>query len=396
MPDDSNRTPEPPVRAERLRQWLRNFWPSSSHVNGKELLRMVVGVGLTLLLTGLVSRWWGQSHHAPWLFAAMGASALLLVCTPSSPMAQPWPVIGGSVFSGLAGLGAALVIDDPSAAAAVSAGLAVMVMVVMRCLHPPGAALAMWIALEHGTDVSVLAYPVATNLVLLVVLATLYSRATGKRYPAPQHSQKPAAAGDARNMRIEGVDLDAALDHFNGVLDVSRADLEALVHMASQAAFKRTLGDLRCEDIMVHPVFVTTADAPVQQAWERMQQHDVKALPVVDEKMQVKGIITSTDLLNQALSQAPAGLGDRLKSLVLRKKKAAVVVGELMTEEVATVQGYDRVVDLIAVFSRGHLRHLPVINAQGKLVGMVTQTDLIRVMAKSLASAHTTQALQKA
>ena len=53
MPDDSNRIPEPPVRAERLRQWLRNFWPSSSHVNGKELLRMVVGVGLTLLLTGL-------------------------------------------------------------------------------------------------------------------------------------------------------------------------------------------------------------------------------------------------------------------------------------------------------------------------------------------------------
>ncbi len=372
-------------RAERARHWLRNFLPPSARVDGKELLRMVLGVALILLLTGLLSRWWGQAHHAPWLFAAMGASAMLLICTPSSPMAQPWPVLVGSVLSGVAGWAATLVLEDSVSAAALAVGLAVMVMVVLRCLHPPGAALAMWMALERELDLQVLVYPVAANLVLLMLLATIYNRASGKPYPAPQHSQKPGASG-ASSMHVEGSDLDAALAQFNGVLDVSRADLEALLRVASQAAFKRTLGNLRCEDIMASPVFVATPDMPVQQAWERMQERKVKALPVVTEQLQVVGIVTSTDLLEQALEVTPVSWGNKLKSLVLRKKKSEVVVGDLMTTEVARVQTHDRVVSLIEVFSHGHLRHLPVVNAQGKLVGMVTQTDLIRTMAQSLAS----------
>ena len=64
---------------------------------------------------------------------------------------------------------------------------------------------------------------------------------------------------------------------------------------------------------------------------------------------------------------------------------APVVVQDLMTADVVTVNSLDRVVDLIPVFSKGRLRHLPVVNAQGKLVGMITQTDLIRVMAEALA-----------
>ena len=355
---------------------------------------MVLGAIAIVWLVGIASHGWGTNHHIPWLFASFGASALLVVCTPSSPMAQPWPVIGGGVLSAAASWGTVLVFTDPIVATSVAVGMSIMVMVVMRCLHPPGAAVAMWVALERIHNVEILLYPVATSLVALVLLATVYNRMTGKRYPAPQHSQKAPTSGTP-SMRIDGADLDAALARFNGVLDVSRADLEALLQVASQAAFKRTLGDLRCEDIMARPVYVAQADMPVEQAWENMQAHDVKALPVVNAQMEVQGIVTSTDLLKHALAHAPTGLTHRLKSFVLRKKKAEVVVEDLMTPLVAHVQSYDRVVELIAVFSQGHLRHLPVVNAQGKLVGMVTQTDLIRAMAQSLGShqpAHKAQA----
>jgi CBS domain-containing membrane protein len=369
---------------------LRNFLPSAAHVNGLELARMVVGAMVVLWLTGMASQTWGQHDHSPWLFAAMGASALLLIGTPSSPMAQPWPVIGGSMLSALAGWVAVLVFPDPLLAAAVAVGLAIMVMVVLRCLHPPGAALAMWMAIQGWHDVSVLLNPVALNLVVLVLLATAYNRMTGKRYPAPQHSQKAQAAQPSRasSARIEGSDLDEALERFNGVLDVSRADLEALLQGASQAAFKRTLGNMRCEDVMSHPVHATRPEGSVQDAWALMQQHGVKALPVVDAAQRVVGIITATDLLNHALTATPTALSSKLKHWVLRKKDSGQRVGDLMTAEVSKVGSYDRMVDLIAIFSRAQLHHVPVVNRQGKLVGIISQTDLVREMAAALSLPH--------
>lgn len=348
---------------------------------------MVVGAIAVLWLTGMASQSWGQHDHTPWLFAAMGASALLLIGTPSSPMAQPWPVIGGSLLSALAGWVAVLVFPDPLLAAAVAVGLAIMVMVVLRCLHPPGAALAMWMAIQGWHDVSILLNPVALNLVVLVLLATVYNRMTGKRYPAPQHSQKAQAAQASRasSARIEGSDLDEALERVNGVLDVSRADLEALLQGASQAAFKRTLGNVRCEDVMSHPVHAMRPESSIKDAWSLMQLHRVKALPVVDDAQRVVGIITSTDLLNHALTATPTALSSKLKHWVLRKKDPVQLVGDLMTNEVSKVGSYDRMVDLIGIFSRAKLHHVPVVNRQGKLVGIISQTDLMREMAAALA-----------
>ena len=96
------------------------------------------------------------------------------------------------------------------------------------------------------------------------------------------------------------------------------------------------------------------------------------------------GIITATDLLNHALTATPAALSSKLKHWVLRKKDAGQLVGDLMTAEVSQVGSYDRMVDLIAVFSRAKLHHVPVVNQQGKLVGIISQTDLMREMAAAL------------
>ena len=75
---------------------------------------------------------------------------------------------------------------------------------------------------------------------VLVLCAVVYNALTGKRYPHPQHSYK--GAGSAR---FVSADLDAALSHYNQVLDVSRADLEGLLHLAGRAACQRILGAVR-------------------------------------------------------------------------------------------------------------------------------------------------------
>ena len=62
---------------------------------------MVVGVILGLLVTGFLSRWWAGAGNDSWMIASLSASAVLLFGMPASPLAQPWPVLGGTVLAAL-------------------------------------------------------------------------------------------------------------------------------------------------------------------------------------------------------------------------------------------------------------------------------------------------------
>lgn len=72
----------------------------------------------------------------PLLIAPLGASAVLLFCVPTSPMAQPWSIVGGHVVSALVGA-AAVFIPEPSLAAGAAVSGAIAFMSLSRCLHPP-------------------------------------------------------------------------------------------------------------------------------------------------------------------------------------------------------------------------------------------------------------------
>jgi len=72
-------------------------------VDAHERTRDVAGAVLGLLLTGGFS-WWAWGADSVWLGAPMGASAVLLFAVPSSPLAQPWPVLMGNVVSATVGV----------------------------------------------------------------------------------------------------------------------------------------------------------------------------------------------------------------------------------------------------------------------------------------------------
>ncbi|HEY4663428.1 MAG TPA: HPP family protein, partial [Comamonas sp.] len=261
--------------------WLRNFLPASVRIGYAEALRISVGVLIGVLVTGMLSRWWSEGAVNIWMVSSLGASAVLLFGMPASPMAQPWPVLVGTVLSALVGAAVQAVIADTAVACAVAVGLSVMLMVPLRCMHPPGAGFAAYVVLEHINGVTLVAFPILFNVAVLLVCAVIYNAITGKRYPHPQHSFKRGLGGDGNGV-FAAEDLDAALKHYNQVLDVSRADLEGLLHIAGRSAFNRNFGNLRCKDIMSQPVFAVEPGVSQKEAWALMRQERVKALPVVD------------------------------------------------------------------------------------------------------------------
>lgn len=202
-------------------------------------LRGAAGAFLGIALAALAGRALVAALPAfPWLVAPVGASAVLVFAVPASPLAQPWPVIGGSLLSALSGLCAHALLGDPLPAAALAIALAIAVMSLARCLHPPGGACALLGAMAgpavaaHGWGA--LLGPLALNLAALAFVGWLYNTATGHRWPHHLPAPLPPSA-----TRYRPEDLDAVLEEWDEVLDVSREDLDALFRAVERRVTQR-------------------------------------------------------------------------------------------------------------------------------------------------------------
>ena len=371
----------------RTATWFRAFRPQPFNVDGWERWRATLGALVGILLTAWASRWYsGPLALGPWLAAPLGASAVLVFAVPASPLAQPWSVVGGNTLSALVGLACALAIPDPAVAGAVAVGLAIAVMFALRCLHPPGGATALLAVITHTTDAHFAAFPILFNSVMLVLAGVVFNQLTGRRYPHTQEAPPPAAPASAS--RFSPQDLDVALARYNQVLDISRDDLEALLHHAELAAYQRNLGELLCADIMTPGPFAVEPEAPLREAWALMRREQIKALPVVDTLRHIVGIVTVADFMRNADMDAHEGVGERLRALVRRAGAAAIekpeVVGQIMTRQVSVANANGHMIELVPLFADGGHHHIPIVDAEQKLVGIITQTDLVRALYRAV------------
>ena len=149
-----------------------------------ERLRACGGALIGLLLVLSFAKFLGElSGIDEWLIASLGASALLVFALPASPMAQPWAVIAGNTLSALVGISVTIMIQSPLLAMPIAASLAIMGMFILRCLHPPAAAVALIAVLGNVMHYRYAFFPVMIDSILLVIAGAIYSNVTGKPYP---------------------------------------------------------------------------------------------------------------------------------------------------------------------------------------------------------------------
>jgi CBS domain-containing membrane protein len=206
-------------------------------------LRGALGALVAVALAALAARTaLGAGPSWPWLLAPVGASAVLVFALPASPLAQPWPVIGGNLISAIIGLVVAHLVPLPLLAGPLAVAAAIAAMSLCRCLHPPGGACALLTALggpavvAHGS--AGLMLPLALNLLALAAAAWAYNNLTGHRWP--HHARPDAVHPPARWAgSYASEDLDAVLEEWDEVLDVSREDLEALFRALERQVERR-------------------------------------------------------------------------------------------------------------------------------------------------------------
>jgi CBS domain-containing membrane protein len=202
--------------------------------NWRERTIASIGALIAIGLTALVSTWvMGSAQAGLPLVAPIGASAVLLFTVPSSPVGQPWSVIGGNVISALVGVCVARWFGHDALASGLAVGLSIVAMSALRCLHPAGGGATLLpvlggpAVLAHGFAFALV--PVGLNAILLVAVGVVFHRLSGRSYP------HRAAAMPAKP-RLHEADIEAALAETGESFDIGVEDLLALLERAEQHA----------------------------------------------------------------------------------------------------------------------------------------------------------------
>jgi CBS-domain-containing membrane protein len=144
-------------------------------------------------------------------------------------MAQPWAVIGGNVLSALVGITACHLIPSPLFALPVAAASAILGMFMLRCLHPPAAAVALIAVLGQITSYRYAFFPVMVDSIALCLVAVAYNSLTGKHYPARPLKAEVYLPLQTRSREQAEKTLDALLTEYQEVMDVDRAELIKII-----------------------------------------------------------------------------------------------------------------------------------------------------------------------
>jgi CBS-domain-containing membrane protein len=170
----------------------------------------------------------------------MGAASVLLFAVPHGALSQPWPVLGGNVVSAVIGVTCARWLVDPMVAASLAVALSIAAMYILRCLHPPGGATALY-AVLGGEAVHALGYgyvlsPVLLDVLVLLAVAVAYNYPFAwRRYPQCWHRRSQVPEPAEKHM-IPHSSLVYALSQIDTFVDVSEEDLQRIYALALTGA----------------------------------------------------------------------------------------------------------------------------------------------------------------
>ena len=125
--------------------------------------------------------------------------------------------------------------------------------------------------------------------------------------------------------------------------------------------------EVRCGDIMSRDLVTIGPRATLGEAWALLARHRIKALPVVEDGDRLVGIIAVRDFF-----VAPGAPGEPPATM-----RSGRTVGEAMTRAVRSARPEQPLAELIDDFADGGVHHMPVTDAAGRVVGMITQSDVV-------------------
>jgi CBS-domain-containing membrane protein len=137
-------------------------------------------------------------------------------------------------------------------------------------------------------------------------------------------------------------------------------------------------------EVMTRDVISASPQTTFKEAVRLLEDHRISGLPVVDRSGKLVGVVSEADLLNKVEKREPdAYVLESRRHRLDRSRASALDVASAMSRDVVSVRP-DAPIALAAreMHARGFKR-LPVVDAEGRLVGIVSRGDLLKVFLRS-------------
>ena len=223
-------------------QRLKSFvgFPASSPHAGEQLVATLGGaisIGLVIFVTRMLL----GTEAAVVIVPSFGATAVLIFAAPHGPFAQPWSVLGGHLLSAIIGVACWKLIPNPTLAAGMAVGLAIGIMHLARCIHPPGGATALAAVIGgqavHDLGFSYALNPIAINCAIILVVGVAFNYAFAwRRYPASLMRYRVTSSRPKGSPRISESHVLEAMKRLNVVIDVSPKEMGELIRQSVSIA----------------------------------------------------------------------------------------------------------------------------------------------------------------
>lgn len=126
----------------------------------------------------------------------------------------------------------------------------------------------------------------------------------------------------------------------------------------------------RVLDLVRRPPVTVSVGVTVSDAVRVMYENGVGSIVVVDDSGRPIGIFTERDLLRLVAQGTPLGSP----------------IDNVMSRDLVTVKGGDDIVKAALLMSERKIRHLPVVDDEGKLVGVISVRDIVEALRGILAT----------
>jgi acetoin utilization protein AcuB len=136
--------------------------------------------------------------------------------------------------------------------------------------------------------------------------------------------------------------------------------------------------DILLKDVMVTNPYVLNIDDPFSMVEEYFHMYNIRHLPVVDKDGILKGIITQRDLY-RIRSPMKTMEGEAFYD---RLDLNRFILKHVMTKGPLTLHPDDTLTEAINAMVKQKYGCIPIVNDENKLLGIVTQIDALRVVAK--------------